>query len=914
MATWLRTGTAALTNGNTTVTLTGADMIAAQIRIGDAFHGPDGKVYEIAAINSATVLVLETAYLGSTASGQPYAIQPTRGIVKSLYNSVQTLVSTVTAQADGVLSGLFPAGTSGAPSIAKAGDTNTGIHWPAENTLALATDGTTRVTVNTVRFDLALPIYVPNGTATAPAMTFAQNPNTGFYRAGSNVIGVAAGGVTAATFDSTGVGLANNKKLTLGTGDDAELFFDGTATIIATSAPFKLTSGAGETLMESTPNGAAALYHNNVKTLETTATGANVTGELVADAVLAGVIDSPEVLKTLTGTATDVFVYDTSKDSDGGAWRHRCQHTSWYNEPLGTGTRGTRREFPAVAVIVAEASKVTIYDGDDPALPMWMVFNQGGAYPTMPLLGRAVPTITSVAMQNAVFVAGVSNFGYAETLFRIEFVSEQGRMYSTNSSNCLQMTSSIAQRNSNNNWVLSPGETIVQPHVNDVAMTVLPTAQVDPATGLPVPTIAVATDGGVSVIKDDGTVVDIVHSDNAVTKHIDLRDDLVIYNASTFIHARKIPTSDIAAGVRYSKNAEDVWFAARNPNTIYASPTIHLDSTASAASNAELVYDGNRLSLATSKHLANGIMPEASTGMDALSNFISAHYNTGWMAGDIKGAWLADTDATSLVGGTAADRSPSNTPLNVNGTITRTPVATGAELVAYSGFSDSNYLEQPYNADLDFGTGDFCVMGWARFGGFGATQRFFYRGNSEETDGRILIGCAEQRWECFVGQNYGTAAISTVLPVIDKWTHVAAARRNGVLYLYIDGVLNASIPALVNTSNATAFTRVGLRTATTPQPWEGSIALLRISATAPTDEQIAKIYRDEQPLFRENAACTLYGADSFVRAIARDPDTGLLHVGTSAGRSVFKGLERIDNTTTPVTTAISASGGLVVEE
>ena len=45
--------------------------------------------------------------------------------------------------------------------------------------------------------------------------------------------------------------------------------------------------------------------------------------------------------------------------------------------------------------------------------------------------------------------------------------------------------------------------------INDVAMTVLPNAPIDADTGLPVPTIAVATDGGVSVIKDNGTVVDI---------------------------------------------------------------------------------------------------------------------------------------------------------------------------------------------------------------------------------------------------------------------------------------------------------------------------------------------------------------------------------------------------------------------
>ena len=51
-------------------------------------------------------------------------------------------------------------------------------------------------------------------------------------------------------------------------------------------------------------------------------------------------------------TAVDVFVYDTSKDSDGGAWRKRTQHTSWYNETLNTAIRGSRKEFPAVAVIM----------------------------------------------------------------------------------------------------------------------------------------------------------------------------------------------------------------------------------------------------------------------------------------------------------------------------------------------------------------------------------------------------------------------------------------------------------------------------------------------------------------------------------------------------------------------------------
>ena len=42
------------------------------------------------------------------------------------------------------------------------------------------------------------------------------------------------------------------------------------------------------------------------------------------------------IAESNTDTAVDVFVYDTRKDSDGGAWRNRTQHTSWYNETLNT--------------------------------------------------------------------------------------------------------------------------------------------------------------------------------------------------------------------------------------------------------------------------------------------------------------------------------------------------------------------------------------------------------------------------------------------------------------------------------------------------------------------------------------------------------------------------------------------------
>ena len=94
----------------------------------------------------------------------------------------------------------------------------------------------------------------------------------------------------------------------------------------------------------------------------------------------------------------------------------------------------------------------------------------------------------------------------------------------------------------------------------------------------------------------------------------------------------------------------------------------------------------------------------------------------------------------------------------------------------------------------------------------------------------------------------------------------------------------------------------------------GFLALLRISASAPSAEQIKKIYNDEKHLFAENAKCTLHGSSDDIKAIDYDESNNVTHVGTSSGRSEFQGLNRINNTTTAVTTAISASNGLVAEQ
>ncbi|MGK2287302.1 hypothetical protein, partial [Pedomonas sp. V897] len=91
---WYRTGTVGVTNGSPAVTLTGGNALT-NIFPGDTFWGPDAAPYEIAAISSETTFTLATDYQGPTATGQPYAIQPTgsTGALRLLYEQVSTLVT-----------------------------------------------------------------------------------------------------------------------------------------------------------------------------------------------------------------------------------------------------------------------------------------------------------------------------------------------------------------------------------------------------------------------------------------------------------------------------------------------------------------------------------------------------------------------------------------------------------------------------------------------------------------------------------------------------------------------------------------------------------------------------------------------------------------------------------------------------
>ena len=88
---WYRSGSVAITTGQTTVSGTGT-AFSANSRVGDAFQGPDGRWYEVTNIVSGTVLSILPAYQGATVSGGAYGLAPMQGYVKESADRLRQMV------------------------------------------------------------------------------------------------------------------------------------------------------------------------------------------------------------------------------------------------------------------------------------------------------------------------------------------------------------------------------------------------------------------------------------------------------------------------------------------------------------------------------------------------------------------------------------------------------------------------------------------------------------------------------------------------------------------------------------------------------------------------------------------------------------------------------------------------------
>ena len=827
--------------------------------------------------------------------------------------------------------------------------------------------------------------------------------------------------------------------------------------------------------------------------------GSNVTGISTAPQY-----NLDAISKTISDTAVDIFVYDTRKDSDGGAWRKRISHTSWYNETLGTATRGTRKEFPAVAVIIAETTQLTIYDGDDPELPMWMVFNLSGSVGSpcnmLPRGGSGSESdITSIACLNTKLVVGLKDVSgdVGEGLIEVNFISDFARVYREADSS---YTGSIYKlpisgRNSSSAYRGDSDENsfaITAQTINDVAMTVLPNAPIDDTTGLPIPTIAASSNSALSIIKDDGTVINnnVTNADTDVA-NVDFTNDgnlLVTRNNYNYVVITNLSNSadvsypsQFAGNLHYYRedathfpaphspkgggNLSALGYAFENkPKSLQGKSFALADMYGLNIYNVDLAY--NQVGGAVGFNTGNSVA------------YITKDYNTGYMVGDIRGSFLSSTtvetvnqssatelltngtawtgasgttaptgwtswgyaesaftiysgrlkigngaannmtamhqNVTTVVGqtytlyfeyqnsgsadyaiirvGTSAlnnslgylyGTSGSNISssltfeatttttnvsiqlqstggnkhihidnwslkaignmsrarkadlagsdgLAIHGVITSHAVASGAELVGYrpnSSSQGSNYFKRPLTATEFDLTSDWSFNFWAKNNGNTAANYSGFEISPDDISSQSAYSLTPislyMQNDGMVGvrgggiTSNGFDASGKPLQTQDQWRCFNIVRRGTSVYLYIDGMLEGQKTAtFANPSTPYALNIFRWSYATTRHDGRRQVdfSLFRMSESAPSPELIKKMYNDEKHLFLANAKCTLYGSSNVVTAVAYDDSNDTLHVGTSSGRSDFVGLNRINNTTSAVTSAISASNGLVVDE
>ncbi|MEK7164406.1 MAG: hypothetical protein AAB779_00505, partial [Patescibacteria group bacterium] len=232
---------------------------------------------------------------------------------------------------------------------------------------------------------------------------------------------------------------------------------------------------------------------------------------------------------TLTSLSNinDVFVYDTSKDSDGGEWTCNdiARATSWYNEPLNTATRGKTRCFPRKAILTATNDNLFIYDAKDNSL--WMRFNEGStASTTMSIIGDTGSSHSSAHALNGKAYLGNSTATDDSGLIAIDFKSDIAH-FSDNSSR-VQYKGNINDRNAATLGYSGAINSLalVNKVVNDVQA-----ALVNGKTY-----VAVATDSGVSIINETDSVVysySDVTNDDYNAAWIDSSGNLIAVNETT---------------------------------------------------------------------------------------------------------------------------------------------------------------------------------------------------------------------------------------------------------------------------------------------------------------------------------------------------------------------------------------------
>tara|TARA_R110002012_G_scaffold310254_1_gene518366 strand:+ start:558 stop:3149 length:2592 start_codon:yes stop_codon:yes gene_type:complete len=350
--------------------------------------------------------------------------------------------------------------------------------------------------------------------------------------------------------------------------------------------------------------------------------------EDAASAVVYQDLASIALTKNITMVAGDI---DTSPNPPISVQ----QRTSWFAE-LGP--------LPVRKILIAEADRLVLYNGDDPACPEWAVWDRA----------KGKHFYGSVDKHQVKMVSGVIYLGSVGAGYLKVFDLPRDDAYLLGTSGKFAYPKpQIVFRNvpsSASGQYVQAEPKIISNALNCLDARVYPWAQVDPVSGLQIATVAVGTDGGISILNGPagaGTIVHIFHSSATTITSISLNEDGSLFYTTDngaggrYVHGRtSLPLVTEARGTGGNVSGSELFF--------------HSIGSVDYVGQSGKLLNGNANLLADGV-IANGggltfLRPNQVNPDETLRAFLDTDHNTGWMAKGCEGVWFCDTDPSSLDG------------------------------------------------------------------------------------------------------------------------------------------------------------------------------------------------------------------------------------------------------------------------
>ena len=197
-------------------------------------------------------------------------------------------------------------GTNGAPSLSFDSDTDTGIYRSASNVLGISASGTASHLFKSDGSEPQVPLKATNGSASAPSLTFASDPNLGLYRSGADALSVTTSGIEMAIFNGNGLNIRGQRDLRLFDSDDSNYAAIQAPSTIGSNYTLTLPADDGTSGQFLKTDGSGNL------SWQTQATASLIIRGAIAFDGSGNVIKNTNLTVSRTGTGTYTITIDSS--------------------------------------------------------------------------------------------------------------------------------------------------------------------------------------------------------------------------------------------------------------------------------------------------------------------------------------------------------------------------------------------------------------------------------------------------------------------------------------------------------------------------------------------------------------------------------------------------------------------------